>query len=83
MQLAYKKHQPVQFLIGQRFQRRTKNGAPKVAHKFVLARPPMEFFSPCNDLILRLTQVRFGLDLFIRALKGLEDIGASGLMRWS
>ena len=81
MQLAYKKNQPVQILIGQCFQRRTKNRAQKVADKFVLARPPIQFISPCNDLIPRLTQVRFGLDLFIRALKGLEDIGASGLIR--
>ena len=36
MQLAEIGHQPVQFLIGQRFQRRTKTRAPKVADKFVL-----------------------------------------------
>ena len=81
MQLAEIGHQPVQFLIGQCFQRRTKNRAQKVADKFVLARPPIEFISPCNDFIPSYTQLTFGLDLFIRALKGLEDIGASGLIR--
>ena len=81
MQLSEIGHQPVQFLIGHSFQRRTKNGAPKVAHKFVLARPPMEFFSPCNDLIPSYTQLGFGLDLSTWADKGLEDIGASGLIR--
>ena len=81
MQLAEIGHQPVQFLIGHSFQRRTKNRAQKVADKFVLARPPIEFFPPCNDLIPRFTKLGFGLDLSTWAEKGLEDTGASGLIR--
>jgi hypothetical protein len=81
MQLAEIGHQPVQFLIGHSFQRRTKNGAPKVADKNVLDSPPIDFFLPCNDLISCFAMAHFGLDLFIRALKGLEDIGASGLVQ--
>ena len=81
MQLAEIGHQPVQFLIGQCFQRRTKNRAQKVADKFVLARPPMQVILPCNDFIPCLTMIQSALDLSTCAEKGLEDIGASGLIR--
>jgi hypothetical protein len=81
MQLAEIGHQPVQFLIGQCFQRRTKNRAQKVADKSVSSRPPMQFFLPWCDLISCFAMAHFGLDLSTCAEKGLEDIGASRLIR--
>ena len=81
MQLAEIGHQPVQFLIGQSFQRRTKNRAQKVAHKFVLARLPVEFFLPDVNSVSCLDIAQSALDVSTCAEIGLEDIGASGLIR--